>query len=71
MSGETLRAPACYRRVSAMVVTTLPNSELSERPSCPRCESTMWITRIGPDVAKRVLECPVCDILEIAVVNIK
>jgi transposase-like protein len=54
-----------------MVETTLSNSELSERPSCPRCESTMWITRIGPDVDKRVLECPVCDILEIAVVNIK
>ena len=49
---------------------TPPNSEPNKRPTCPNCGSPMWITRINPD-DKRTFTCPVCDISQTAVTNIK
>jgi hypothetical protein len=52
--------------------TTPPNSESTELPTCPNCGSPKWSTwiGIGPDIDKRVFECPVCDISESGVLNI-
>jgi hypothetical protein len=55
----------------AQFQTTAPNSEAIEYPTCPKCGSPIWITRVEPDLDKRVFECPVCDISQNAVTNIK
>ena len=49
-----------------------PQSDLIERPPCPKCVTPMWLARITPykpDYDSRTFECPVCQHAESMIVK--
>ncbi len=53
---------------------TLENTPINARPACPQCTAQMYLARSElqkPDFDRRTFECPRCQHVETAVVQLK
>jgi ribosomal protein S27AE len=54
--------------------STAANSNAMIRPPCPKCGTTMMLTRIEPDAPgydRRTFECPQCENSETVLANFR